>query len=120
MKSLMKQFPSIKTIELGYVEQLVRGFDQEEMELFSERYKSQRYSPRFILVMNLLAFIGIAGVQRFLLGQIGMGIAYVLTWGFLGVGVIYDILKHKEMTLDYNEKVAFEVAQDVKYMRAEI
>ncbi len=120
MKALMRQFPKVKADELSYIEQLVQNFDESDMELFAERYKAQRYSPRFIMVMNLLAFTGFAGIQRFLLGQTGMGIAYIFTWGFLGIGVVYDLLKHKEMTLDYNEKVAFEVAQDVKYMRVEV
>lgn len=120
MKALMQKFPKLKVEELGYVEHLVKDFDQEEMELFTERYKAQRYSPRFIMVMNLVAFLGIAGIQRFLLGQTVLGIFYVLTWGFLGIGVVYDLVKHKQMTLDYNEKIAFEVAQDVKYMRAEV
>ncbi|MGB1242131.1 MAG: TM2 domain-containing protein [Chitinophagales bacterium] len=120
MKTLMKQFPDIQTDELGYVEQLVRNFDQEEMELFTERYKKQRYSPKFILFMNLIAFLGIAGIQRFLLGEVKMGLVYAFTWGFLGIGIVYDFINHKRMTLEYNEKIAFEVAQDVKYMRAAV
>lgn len=40
----------------------------------------------------LLVFGGFLGVHRFYIGKIGMGIAYLLTAGFLGVGVVIDAI----------------------------
>jgi TM2 domain-containing membrane protein YozV len=39
----------------------------------------------------LLIFFGGIGVHKFYLGRIGLGIAYLLTGGFVGIGVLVDI-----------------------------
>ncbi len=120
MKALMRRFPQIKSDELAYVEQVANNFDEEDMDLFEKRYKAQRCNPKLLLGMNLIAFLGIAGVHRFMIGENVMGFLYLFTWGFLGIGIIYDIVHHKRMALEYNEKVAFEVAHDVKYLTGEV
>lgn len=40
----------------------------------------------------LLLFLGWTGAHRFYLGRIGMGIVYLFTTGFLGVGVVVDAI----------------------------
>ena len=39
----------------------------------------------------LLIFLGMFGIHRFYMGKIGTGIVYLLTFGLLGVGYIYDM-----------------------------
>ena len=39
----------------------------------------------------LLIFFGILGIHRFYLEKIGTGILYILTGGFLGIGVLIDL-----------------------------
>lgn len=36
-------------------------------------------------------FLGAFGAHKFYLGRIGIGVAYLLTLGFLGVGVLIDL-----------------------------
>lgn len=36
-------------------------------------------------------FLGAAGAHQFYLGRTGLGVAYLLTLGFLGVGVLVDL-----------------------------
>ncbi|MEV0895874.1 NINE protein [Actinoplanes sp. NPDC049802] len=36
-------------------------------------------------------FFGALGVHKFYLGKIGMGIAYIFTVGFLGIGLLIDL-----------------------------
>ena len=56
-------------------------------------------------ITNYDGFIGIGGIQRFLLGQIGMGILYLLTWGLCGIGTIIDLINYKKLTLERNQEI---------------
>ena len=40
----------------------------------------------------LTFFFGAIGVHRFLRGQVGLGILYILTGGLFGVGVLIDFI----------------------------
>lgn len=40
----------------------------------------------------LLLFFGYTGVHRFYIGKIGIGIAYLFTFGFFGIGVLVDVI----------------------------
>ena len=44
----------------------------------------------YSVVWVLLTFLGMFGLHRFYLGKWGTGILYLLTFGLLGIGVIYD------------------------------
>ena len=39
-----------------------------------------------------LSFVGVCGVQRMYLGQVGYGIALLFTFGFCGIGQLLDLL----------------------------
>ncbi|MBK6913032.1 MAG: TM2 domain-containing protein [Ignavibacteriales bacterium] len=51
----------------------------------------------------------LAGIHRFVLGNIGLGILYVLTGGLCLIGTIVDLVNYKKLTFEYNQKVAQEV-----------
>jgi len=40
----------------------------------------------------LLTFLGFFGAHRFYLGKWGTGLLYLLTFGLLGIGILYDFL----------------------------
>ncbi len=48
------------------------------------------------------SIFGIAGLHRFYIGQVGMGIVYLFTWGFLGIGLIIDLFTLSGMVDKYN------------------
>ena len=50
------------------------------------------------------------GIQRFYLGQIGMGILYLFTYGLCLIGTIMDLVNNKSLTNEFNQKAAQEVA----------
>jgi TM2 domain-containing membrane protein YozV len=50
------------------------------------------------------------GIQRFYLGQIGMGILYLFTGGLCLIGTIMDLVNNKTLTNEFNQKAAQEVA----------
>ena len=52
------------------------------------RFHSGQYD--YSVTWILLTFLGVFGVHRMYLGKWISGILYLLTIGFLGLGVIYD------------------------------
>jgi TM2 domain-containing membrane protein YozV len=79
-------------------------------------YSGKRKDPQEILLYTLLGFIGIAGVQRLLTNQIAMGVIYFLTAGLCFIGTIVDLINHKSMALEFNQKAAFESVRMVEMM----
>lgn len=51
------------------------------------------YSKKKALFLCLLGLIGIAGIHRFYIHQRITGVIYLLTFGFLGIGTLIDIVR---------------------------
>lgn len=102
--------------EYSYLQQMMAGMDQQQAQNFVMFYSGRRKTPQDILLFTLLGFLGIAGIQRFILGQMGMGLLYILTAGLCFIGTIVDIINHKSLAFEFNQKAAFESAQLVKMM----
>jgi TM2 domain-containing membrane protein YozV len=107
-------FNGMSPEEYAYLQQILVGMDQRESQNFVAFYSGRRKDPQEILLFTLLGLLGIAGIQRFIIGHIGMGILYFLTAGLCFIGTIVDIINHKSLTLEYNRKVANESAQLAK------
>ena len=58
----------------------------------------------------LLTFLGALGLHRFYLGKWGTGILYLLTFGLLGIGIIYDFLTLNSQISERNQMAAAPVA----------
>ena len=102
--------------EYSYLQQVMVGMNQQQAQNFVMFYSGRRKTPQYILLFTLLGFLGIAGIHRFILGQMGMGILYILTAGLCFIGTIVDVINHKSLTFEYNQKAALESAQLVKMM----
>jgi TM2 domain-containing membrane protein YozV len=83
--------------------------DEENKARFSNIYRSRRKDSQTILILCLLGFLGVAGVHRFILNQVGMGVLYLFTAGLCFIGIIVDLVNYKDLTFQYNRKVAQEV-----------
>lgn len=103
--------------EYAYLQQVLNGMDQRQAQSFVMFYSGKRKSTQDILLFTLLGFLGVAGIQRFVVGQVGMGILYIVTCGLCFIGTIVDLINHKSITNDYNQKVAYEAMQMVKMMQ---
>ncbi|MES2873110.1 MAG: TM2 domain-containing protein [Bacteroidota bacterium] len=102
--------------EYSYLQQIMVGMDERQTQSFIMFYSGKRKSPQDILLFTILGFLGIAGIQRFVVGQMGMGILYILTAGLCFIGTIVDVINHKSIATDYNQKAAYESLQMVKMM----
>lgn len=110
MARMIDVLPEITGEEMIYVQNLIKDMDDDKARSFASVYRSRRKEPQMILILALLGFVGFAGIHRFILNQIGMGILYLLTAGLCFIGTIIDLVNHQKLTFEYNQKVANEVA----------
>lgn len=107
-------FSGVTAEEMGFLNQATSELNDEQKNRFISIYSSKRKNPQDILLISLLGFFGFAGIHRFMLGQIGMGLLYFLTGGLCVIGTIVDIINHKSLTTEYNKQMAYESFQIAK------
>ncbi|MEX2564663.1 MAG: TM2 domain-containing protein, partial [Cyclobacteriaceae bacterium] len=100
--------PELEGMELGYIQGILKNMSDEQASLFSQVYRARRKDSQMILILTLIGFFGFAGLHRFILGQIGLGILYLLTIGLCFIGTIVDLVNYKSLAYEYNIKVAHE------------
>ena len=59
-----------------------------------------------------LSLIGICGVQRAYIGQPGLGLAMLITFGFCGVGQVLDLLLFPDALNRANQRLGFMGSDD--------
>jgi len=106
--TILKYLYNATPEELITINSRTKGFSVDELEQFCIIYRSKRKDPQLILILCLLGLVGVAGVQRFFIGNIGMGILYFFTAGLCFVGTIIDAVNHKELAMEYNAKMITE------------
>lgn len=114
MANIYNYLPELEGEEMMFVQNLVSGFDEQQLIQFANIYRTRRKDPMLILLTALVGFLGIAGVHRFILNQIGMGILYLLTAGLCVIGTIIDLINYRKLAFEYNSNVAREVAMIIK------
>ena len=109
MNRIIKLFPEIDLEEGAFIEAMLKEKSDEQVQNFANVYRSRRRDPQMILLLTLIGFLGVSGVHRFFLNQIGMGILYFFTGGLCLIGTIVDLINHKSLALEYNQRVALEI-----------
>jgi len=107
-------FPGITPEEMGFLQQGTADLNEEQKKYFYMVYSSKRKNPQDLLLFTLLGFVVVAGVQRFVIGQIGMGLLYLFTGGFCLIGTIVDLINNKTLANDFNRQMAYESYQMAK------
>jgi TM2 domain-containing membrane protein YozV len=110
MNKLSLLMPNAEFEELNYINELTKDMNEEQLKQFASLYNARRKDPQILLLLALLGFLGVAGVQRFVIDQIGMGLLYLFTGGICIVGTVVDIINYKRLALEYNQKIARQVA----------
>lgn len=117
MAKAIEVMPFLDYEEMMFVQQLLDDLTDEQAKEFAMIYTSKRKDPTTVLILTLVGFLGIGGIQRFFLDSIGMGILYLLTGGLCYIGTIIDLVNYKSMTNDYNRKAAHEIRMMMKSYR---
>jgi TM2 domain-containing membrane protein YozV len=100
--------PGISPEELALLQQATAGLNDDQKKYFFMVYSGKRKSPQDMLIFCLVGMFLLPGFQRFMTGQIGMGILYLFTIGLCFIGSIMDLVNHKKLAYEYNQKMAFE------------
>ena len=113
-----------------YAVNLYKTLEEEKIELISSNkhnkkvkkavkkiVKSGNNTPltddEKLIAIILLVFLGVVGAHRFYLGDIGMGVLYLLTGGLCGIGVLIDLIKlltdicNKDLSIELEELKEF-------------
>ena len=116
-QQIFMMMPGMQPEEMMFIQELMKEMTDDEQKQFLMYYQGKRKDHQTMLIFTLIGFFGVAGVQRFVLGDVVLGILYFLTVGFCGIGTIVDAINIKGMTIDFNQKQAIEVAGMVRMMR---
>lgn len=109
MAKVIDVLPELQGEEMLYIQGLIKDMDDEKARNFAQGYRARRKDPQLILLTALLGFIVVAGVHRFILGQVGMGLLYLFTGGLCLIGTIVDLVNHQKLAFEFNQKIAQEV-----------
>ncbi len=109
--------PSLSHEEAQMLHAVAGNLEDAELQNFISVYNGKRQNPDTILLVTILGFVVVAGIQRFLLKQIGMGLLYLFTGGLCLIGTIVDLVNYKKLTLDFNTQAAYESLQIAKTLR---
>lgn len=96
--------------EMATLMSLSKNMTDEQKQNFLIIYKNKRRDQQLMLILTLLGFLGIAGIQRMIAGDILLGIIYFFTVGICFVGTIIDLINIKNLTSKYNQKQAYDAA----------
>jgi TM2 domain-containing membrane protein YozV len=100
--------PALEGEELVYLQAITKDLPPDQLNMFIAVYNGKRRKTDQILLGCVLGFVLVAGVQRFMLGQMGMGLLYLFTGGLCFIGTIMDTVNHKRLTFEYNQQMARE------------
>jgi TM2 domain-containing membrane protein YozV len=114
MARIIDFLPEISGEEMVYIQNLIDGYDNDRARSFAQAYRAQRKDPTVILILVLLGFAGFAGIHRFILGQVGMGILYLFTVGLCWIGTIVDLVNYQKLAFEANQKAALAIASTLK------
>lgn len=116
---LLSMFSQLEQEELVFIKNLIKELPEEDQVQYMMIYQGKRRDTTLILITTIVGLFGFAGIQRFITGQIGMGILYFFTGGLCFIGTIVDLINYKSMAFEYNQKTAYESLDFIKLMKGQ-
>jgi TM2 domain-containing membrane protein YozV len=114
---IFRHLSNVTPEELVTINSRTQGFNEDQLIQFCMIYNSKRKDPQMVLLLCLIGLFGVAGIHRFVIGHIGMGILYFFTAGLCFIGTIVDAINHKELALEYNAKMISETLAMLNMIR---
>src|SRR5215813_3857447 len=114
MPHITHYMPELQEPEKSYLQSLVGRMSHEQIQIFAGANRQRRKDPHTVLLTAIVGLVAIPGLQRFWLGQVGVGFLYLFTWGLLLLGSISDLVRYKTLALLYNQRVAREIASNIQ------
>ncbi|PAU93832.1 hypothetical protein CK503_09160 [Aliifodinibius salipaludis] len=108
MANMIDYLPELEGDEAAYISKVMESMDEKSADRFAKVYRARRQDPQTILLTALIGFFGVAGIHRFLVGQLGMGLLYLFTAGLCFIGTIVDVINYKNLAFEHNREVARE------------
>lgn len=96
------------------LQETTKDYNEDQLKTFATLYRARRRDPQMILLVTILGFVVVAGLQRFMTGQIGMGLLYLFTAGLCFIGTIIDLINYQDLTFEYNRRMIVESAAVIK------
>lgn len=113
-QKIYNAIPGIDYEEVQFLESITKELSEDQLETFVAIYNGKRQKPDMILIGGLIGLLGIGGVQRFMINQIGMGILFLLTFGLCYIGTIVDLVNYRRLASEHNQNQAYEAMQMAK------
>ena len=100
--------------EFSIIEQqmMTKGLTDQQRMMFNSQYESSKKDRNTVLILSVL--FGTLGVDRFMIGDMGMGLLKLFTGGCCGILWLIDIFTIRGKVDDYNRNKATEVLQGIK------
>ena len=108
-----RYLPELESDEAQFIYNLTQDLSDQKAELFASVYRARRKDPTLIIILTIIGFFGIAGIQRIYMGKSLSGILYLLTLGLCFIGTIVDLLNFRGLTFEHNSAVALDIFRNL-------
>jgi len=97
---------------------LRKQLSREDLEQVDRRLAMDQKSSGLVAGMAAIGFLGVAGIHRFILGDVGLGILMLITFGGCGIWTIIDLVRANTMAQNYNNNLQYRyLTQALEYSR---
>ena len=104
--------------ELTITEQqmMAKGLRPDQRMLFTSQLSSAMKDRNTVLILSVI--LGMWGVDRFYVGDMGMGLVKLFTLGGCGILWLLDLFMIRGRADDYNRQKAHEILTGIRMMSA--
>jgi TM2 domain-containing membrane protein YozV len=95
---------------------MTKGLSPEQAMLFNSQFSSTKKDRDTVLILSVI--LGYWGIDRFYIGDMGMGLLKLFTFGGCGILWLIDIFTIRGHADEYNRNKAREIVTGIRMMAA--